>query len=48
MDAMTHKAMVHNILSTHPSSTMIIVTHHTEGLDMFDKVLRVDEGKMAW
>ncbi|KAF0320870.1 ABC multidrug transporter [Colletotrichum asianum] len=48
MDAMTHKAMIHNILSTHPSSTMIIVTHHTEGLEMFDRILQVDEGKMAW
>ncbi|KAF5500248.1 ABC transporter gloK [Colletotrichum siamense] len=48
MDAMTHKAMIHNILSTHPSSTMIIVTHHTEGLEMFDRVLKVDAGKMAW
>ncbi|KAF3805652.1 ABC transporter FUM19 [Colletotrichum gloeosporioides] len=47
MDTMTHKAMIHNILSTHPKSTMIIVTHHTEGLDMFDRVLRVDEGKIA-
>ncbi|KAF4890167.1 ABC transporter atnG [Colletotrichum fructicola] len=48
MDTMTHKAMIHNILSTHTSSTMIIVTHHTEGLDMFDRVLRVDEGKIEW
>ncbi|KAF4854459.1 ABC transporter gloK [Colletotrichum siamense] len=48
MDAMTHKAVIHNILSTHPSSTMIIVTHHAEGLEMFDRVLKVDAGKMAW
>ncbi|KAF9872765.1 hypothetical protein CkaCkLH20_09628 [Colletotrichum karsti] len=44
MDGKNHKVMLSNMFQRRPESTFIIVTHHNDGLDIFDKVLTVQEG----
>jgi ATP-binding cassette, subfamily C (CFTR/MRP), member 1 len=47
MDAESHRAVLKCMFEAHPDSTMIIVTHHEEGLELFDRRFVVTEGKLS-
>ncbi|KAH8881159.1 P-loop containing nucleoside triphosphate hydrolase protein, partial [Thozetella sp. PMI_491] len=47
MDIATHQLVVGAIFQARPSSTIIIITHHTTRLDIFDKVVLISEGVVA-
>lgn len=47
MDAESHMAILEGMFQIHPIGTMIIVTHRLEGLETFDKVIHLADGRIT-
>ena len=45
MDINLERKILKNIFNNYKSSTIVIVSHRLDNMDLYDKVIRVEKGK---